>query len=79
MTAISLMVVTAIAATASKTMARIRFLVSQSFAAIAAARIHQARIEAELYRNRYRLRARTTTTCRSFVDASNPHTEGEAP
>jgi hypothetical protein len=58
MTAISLAVLTAIAATASKTLARIRSLVLQSLAAIAEARIHQARIEAELYRNRYRLRSK---------------------
>jgi hypothetical protein len=36
-----------------------RYLVSPLVAAIAEARIHKARLEAAVYRNRYRLRTKT--------------------
>lgn len=35
-----------------------RYLVSRLVAAIAGVRIHKARLEAEVYRNRYRLRTK---------------------
>lgn len=35
-----------------------RYLVSRLVAAIAGVRIHEARLEAEIYRNRYRLRTK---------------------
>ena len=58
MIATAIAIAKAVATTVRKITTRGRFVVTQFFVVLAEIRLHKARLEAEVYRNRYRLRTK---------------------